>query len=63
MKKNPPRRSEQMLADLERWQLELADELGIIEEVYHAHHPIGARPVLRSHHDRPTTRAKRHSHK
>lgn len=61
MKRNPPRRSEQMFADLERWQLELADELGIIEEVHHAHHPLGPRPVLRSTHDRPNTKA--HTHK
>lgn len=53
MKRNPPKRSEQILADLERWQLEMAEELGIIEEVQQAHYPLGPRPVLRSTHGRP----------
>ncbi len=59
MKKNPPRRGESMFVNLERWQLEMADELGIIEEAHQAHHPLGPRPVLRSTHGRPTAKTKR----
>lgn len=60
MSKNPPKRSEQITADLERWQLEMAEELGIIEEVRQTNYSLGARPVLRSVHGRPTDKSKKH---
>ncbi len=58
MKKKPPRRNEHMLADFERWQLEMAEELGLIEQVRHDYHPLGRRPVLRPQHQRPNSKAK-----
>lgn len=55
MSRIPPRRSEQITADLERWQLEMAEELGIVEEVRQTNYPLNARPVLRSTHSRPSS--------
>lgn len=56
MSKIPPRRSEQVTADLERWQLEMAEELGIIEEVRQTNYPMNAHPALRSTHSRPSSK-------
>lgn len=53
MRKNPPKRGEQMTVDLERWQLEMAEEIGIIEEVRGAHAKLAPSPVFRSVHGRP----------
>ncbi|HBK84840.1 MAG TPA: hypothetical protein DDZ53_02270 [Firmicutes bacterium] len=51
MRNNPPKRGEQMTVDLERWQLEMAEELGILEEAHgNAYATLTPRPVLRSIH-------------
>lgn len=53
MKKNPPKRGEQLAADLDRWQLEMSDEIGIVEANYRIYNAITPRPAIRSLHKRP----------
>ncbi|NLW17067.1 MAG: hypothetical protein GX033_05395 [Firmicutes bacterium] len=61
MRKEPPKRNEQIWADIEHWQLEMAEELGIIEEIRHVHHSLGPRPVLRCKHHRPWAKSNHRS--
>lgn len=56
MSKKPPKRGEQLVADIERWRLEMAGELGIIEEVDSNYRPSEPRPILRAPHRRPKKR-------
>ncbi|MGI6357252.1 MAG: hypothetical protein ACOX2K_00910 [Bacillota bacterium] len=50
MSSKKPRAHEQLSADIERWQLEMASELGIVEEVRGECPAMGRHPLLRSHH-------------
>ncbi len=54
MSKQKPRRHENMLADVERWNLELANEIGVVSEVRTDSATSGHRPVLKSTHYSPT---------
>lgn len=47
-----PRRHEQAAADVEKWQLEMAQELGVIDEVRVDKVSSGGRYLLRPHHFR-----------
>ncbi len=58
MNRRTPKRTEQMLADMERWRLEIAEELGLIENVSQVRYPLGPHPVLRPQHQRPNSTAK-----
>lgn len=49
----PPNRHEPLSSDVERWQLEMAQELGIVDEIKDDRGTSGLRPVLRPHHPRP----------
>lgn len=56
MSTTPPRKHEHLIADVEKWQLEMAQELGIIDEVRAEGAPSGGRLLLRSHHFHPEPR-------
>ncbi len=57
MSTTPPKRHERLSADVEKWQLEMAQELGIIDEVRAGRAPSGGRFLLRPHHYHPQDRA------
>lgn len=50
MSKQKPRRHEDMLADVEQWDLELANEIGVIAELRKDQVSPGSRLVLKANH-------------
>lgn len=56
MPNKKPRSREQLVSHIERWQVGLAEDLGIIEEIRLGQLASGQRPVIRSSHSRPYTR-------
>lgn len=58
MSTTPPRKHEPLSADVEKWQLEMAQELGIIDEVRAERAPSGGRFLLRPHHLHPQERSR-----